>query len=510
MKTAHLFIYRLVIIFVVVFICSMVDLRVMRAETIVVSDTVPTQVTNWHNALQIPTFQPSWGMLTSITMTLETPIVGTVSYENTSDETVTITSMHAVSINLQLLDGTLLDTFPNITRVDTAAPFDGVSDFGGESGDSFSMNTTLVATQHYTTPEDLALFYQGDMLTFPITATGASYIAGPGNYDAILRAQAAGVNFTIFFNFLPIEFAFAKLTNGYDADDPNGDDLPVLLPGAPITWTYLLTNTGMMTITESDIRLTDNDPAVVPTLDRSSDNGDGLLAPGEVWHYLARGSAVNLRTSPLGDNIVSGCAGNPNIALQRAYENIATVVIGDNQRSDPSHYCNPTTRSLVPGITMKKYIDGADANDANGDDVPFYFPGATITWTYLVTNTGDISFTRAAVIVTDDDQALTVTFDESSDDGDLMLAPGEQWRFTAVGVARNLLLDSSGITTVDGCDPNNTGTSGIAYRNIGTATVNLLSVNDPSHYCVFPPTVVAERDGDIHDNHAIYLPLIAK
>jgi hypothetical protein len=53
---------------------------------------------------------------------------------------------------------------------------------------------------------------------------------------------------------LPIpEITVEKLTNGHDADDAPG---PSIAPGEAITWTYIVTNTGSVDLT--DITLEDD------------------------------------------------------------------------------------------------------------------------------------------------------------------------------------------------------------------------------------------------------------
>ncbi len=497
--------HMLFVLFGLLFSCNHV-----RAETIVLSDTIPSQNTNWIDALEIPAFDPRWGELTTITVTFETPIVGSVSYENTSNETVLITSTHAISINLQLPNGGLLNSFPNAIRIDRVPPFDGLADFGGASGANFDMSTSVKLSQLYTTSMDLDWFYGPAPLRFPITATGASSILGPGNFDAILRSQAAGANFTTYFAYLPLDFTVKKLTNQRLADNADDADVPLLFPGAPVTWTYLVTNTGAMIIPLADITVNDSDPSVAPIFDPTSDDGDRLLSPGEVWRYYAVGTALNLQFAPADSLIVDGCRGLQEPQVLRAYENSVTVEIRDVRKTDVSHYCNPTTRRAAPSIAFAKLINNADANGPDDPDVPFVFPGTTLTWSYLVTNTGNISFTVDQVTLLDDDPTLAILFDANSDDGDGMLAPGEQWRFFATGVARNLLFDTSNITLVSGCDPALSGNKSVAYRNTGTVTIGNLTASDPAHYCNFPPTVLPDDSSGRSGMHPIYLPLIAR
>ncbi|MEZ4673537.1 MAG: choice-of-anchor E domain-containing protein [Caldilineaceae bacterium] len=492
-----------------IFLClSYMSSIPVRAETIVISDTVPTQVTNWTDELVVPAFNPSLGQLTSITVTLITPINGTVSYENTSDEPVVITSTHAVSVDLEMPDKTMLTTVPSVIRYDTVAPFDGNIDFRGESGNSFSMNTSLTVDKIYSTPAKLALFYGDGLLHFPITATGASSIQGPGNYSAILRAQAAGVFFSIYFNYLPWDIEIEKLTNGRPADDADGRDVPVIAPGAPITWTYLVHNTGGIPFTQDDITVEDSDAHVAPQFVATSDDGDGLLSPGETWLYQAIGVAADLREPTPDLPVVPGCRGVDSDSNLHAYENVATVIANGLQRTDPSHYCNPTSRLFAPGIALEKYINGKAADAPNNPDVPRLFPGERITWTYLITNTGDISFTQAQLALTDSDTSLTINFDPASDDGDSLLAPGESWRYYAVGFARNLLLDTSNITIVDGCDPDSSGILFPTYQNIGTVVVQALTVSDPGHYCNYPPTSIEQGNARSDTEFSVYIPYI--
>lgn len=162
----------------------------------------------------------------------------------------------------------------------------------------------------------------------------------------------------------------------------------------------------------------------------------------------------------------------------------------------------------IPEVAIRKFTNGADANDPNGSDVPIITPGASITWTYLVTNTGVVTLTRAEVAVTDDQQNITPTLDINSDDGDELLAPGETWLYVATGIALNLSVDAENSTVVEGCIVN--GESRPTYRNIGTVTIRNTTASDPSHYCN-PP--ITPRDIDEEQEPTIqryYMPLIAK
>ncbi|HRW04766.1 MAG TPA: choice-of-anchor E domain-containing protein [Caldilineaceae bacterium] len=491
------------------FLALLFSCEVARAETIVVSDHIPPRNTNWSGELVIPAFDPEWGELTTITLTFETPITGSVSYENTSNDTVLITSTHGVTASLELPDGSLIYSRPNAERIDLVPPSDGIADFQGESGGSFEMTTTMVITQKISSPELLSLFIGKDSIHFPVTAVGASRILGPGNFDAIFRAQAASAGFTLYYVYEQPQFVVEKLTNQQSADDADGVDVPVVAPGASITWTYVITNIGRNSIAFADIHVTDSDPNVSPIFDPASDDGDRMLSPGEVWYYYAVGTALDLRLEQTGSRIVDGCRAVSNPLSLRAYQNQVTVTIGGIQQTDLSHYCNLSTRVLRPGLALTKLINNSDANDPNALDVPYFTPNMPITWTYLITNTGDITFPYAAVQLTDDDPTITIMFDSTSDDGDAILSPGEVWRFWATGIARDLQRDTVGVTVVPGCDPDQTGDKSGAYRNIATLVVNEIVVTDPAHYCNTQPTSLTDRSDPRRYFYSLFVPFIA-
>jgi uncharacterized repeat protein (TIGR01451 family) len=214
-----------------------------------------------------------------------------------------------------------------------------------------------------------------------------------------------------------------KATNGEDADDPPGPYIPV---GEPVTWTYAITNTGNITLTA--VTVEDNQPGVIP------DCPFDTLGPGEQRECTASGVAVEGQYTNVGTvtGVPSG-GSNPVIA------------------DDASHYYG-----MTPGITIQKLTNGEDADDPPGPYIPV---GELVTWTYAITNTGNITLT----VVTVEDNQPGVIPDCPFD----TLGPGEQRECTASGVA------------VEG-----------QYENIGIANGippvgDPVGDNDPSHYFGF-------------------------
>jgi hypothetical protein len=226
-----------------------------------------------------------------------------------------------------------------------------------------------------------------------------------------------------------------KYTNGQDADAPTGPHIPV---GGTVNWTYYVTNTGDVALT--GILVTDDHLGVTPVY-VSGDDGDGVLNVTEIWIYQATGVAV---------------AGQ--------YANIGTVVgyygIVQVTDSDPSHYLG-----LAPGIDIEKHTNGVDADAAPG---PYISINSSVTWTYIVTNTGGLNLT--GIVVTDDHFGVTPVY-VSGDNGDGVLNPGEIWTYQALGVAQ-------------------AGQYANVGSVIGTPPVGPdVSDEDPSHYYNRPTTV---------------------
>jgi uncharacterized repeat protein (TIGR01451 family) len=209
-----------------------------------------------------------------------------------------------------------------------------------------------------------------------------------------------------------------KFTNGQDADTLTG---PTLVVGTPVTWTYVVTNSGNVTLT--NIVVTD-------------DQGVGVSCPQP---SLSPGASMI-------------CIGDQALAEPGQYTNLATVTAlpptgAAVEDTDPSHYFGQNA-----GIDIEKFTNGQDADAPTG---PLITVGAPVTWTYLVTNTGNVPLTSVTV---SDDQAVSVSCPQTT------LAPGARMTCSATGVAQ----------------------AG-QYANVGTATgrppVGAPVVDsDPSHY----------------------------
>jgi len=78
-----------------------------------------------------------------------------------------------------------------------------------------------------------------------------------------------------------------KSTNGHDADTAPG---PYVEVGDSVTWTYVVTNTGAVPL--SNIKVTDDRLGVIAGPSNGDTNTDGKLDTGEIWTYQATGTAT--------------------------------------------------------------------------------------------------------------------------------------------------------------------------------------------------------------------------
>lgn len=473
-----------------------------QAESIVFTDTVPFTRTDWVETMRVPQFPPTLGILTRVAMTLTGEVSGSVGVENRQGNPVLVLVQEQATQEITLPDNsTLIAGGIVISQSVALTVSDGVIDFSGPSGTTLAVHAAIANQGAWSTPNTIAPFVGLGTVTLPVDTRVAWTGGGAGNMILELNHFADSTLQVRYVYAIP-EIVIKKFTNGFDADNPNDPDVPELQPGATVTWTYHVTNTGTITIPRASVVVTDSQPGVTPTLDTASDAGsDNQLAPGEVWLFVATGVVQDLEAPALPVTIVDGC--NPGGAaapgVRETYRNIGFVTVPGAEDNDPSHYCNPPQ----PGIVIKKYTNGFDADSPDGSDVPQLQPGAVVTWTYVVTNTGNITFAQASVVVTDSQQGISPVLVTTSDENnDSLLSPGESWRYLATSIVQNLTTPTTGTVVVDGCNANDTQVPGSqpTYFNLGHVTVPGADDDDPSHYCN-PPTASIKLEKTVYLTH---------
>jgi uncharacterized repeat protein (TIGR01451 family) len=137
------------------------------------------------------------------------------------------------------------------------------------------------------------------------------------------------------------------------------------------------------------------------------------------------------------------------------------------------------------GIDIEKATNGDDADSPTGPNIP---AGDTVTWTYEVTNTGNVWLSNISV---NDDQLGAITNLIDNGNGDNILQPGETWVYEASGTAQLGQYANLG-----------TATGNPVYAD-GTTPVQGLTAptdSDPSHYFgVANPEIELMKDGVYND-----------
>jgi len=220
------------------------------------------------------------------------------------------------------------------------------------------------------------------------TTTSSDFPTTPGAYDTLLAGSQDGYLAKMSIGPIP-SIVIEKHTNTADADLAPG---PTILYGGMVNWTYLILNTGPVTL--SQVAVDDNDPLVVPICPKSS------LAVGESMTCTATGTAIAGQYS--------------NIGSVQAVPPVGPMV----SDSDPSHYFG-----ALPSISIVKKTNGVDSTQP-GQDI---LVGSTVNWTYEVTNSGNVSL--GSVMVSDSDETLTVVCPKTT------LAAEEMMTCNAQGIA---------------------------------------------------------------------------
>ncbi|GFD80100.1 hypothetical protein KUL118_29620 [Tenacibaculum sp. KUL118] len=182
-------------------------------------------------------------------------------------------------------------------------------------------------------------------------------------------------------------------------------------PGETITYTYTVTNTGNVSIT--NVELTDPISPSPLTLESGDTDGDNELDVDETWIYS------------LDYIITQNDIDNGSVTGQATVTGVSTGGTNVSDLSDDNSTLedDPTVTNLCQneGIAL---IKQGTINDENGDGCSDN--GETITFTLSVINTGNT--TLNSIVVTD--PLLTVSYSSGDTDSDNELDVDEIWIYT--------------------------------------------------------------------------------
>ena len=240
-------------------------------------------------------------------------------------------------------------------------------------------------------------------------------------------------------------------------NDLDGDGLLDL--GETISYSFLVTNTGSVTLTN----VTVNDP-LLQNAGVALDQGPQTLAPGGSFTFTAT-------YTPTQAEIDAG-------SVQNTATPTGTPPSGPPVEGPPDTVIVPPDQT--PGLTIDK--TGA-LNDQNGNNLIDL--GETVTYSFLVTNTGNI--TLSGVTVND---PLLQNAGVALDQGPQTLAPGASFTFTATYTPTQAEIDAGSVT--------NTATA-----IVPPGDPNSPPVESPPDTVVIPPVepsrLTIEKTGKFND-----------
>ena len=163
-----------------------------NAGVITHTDTVPLQSTNFTKSVTIPKYNGVDPLL-KIEFILAGHVEGDAKYENKDAEPATVTAELKASLTLQRPDlSTLVVSIPTHYKVEDLPKFDGVEDFAGTSGRTYTgLSADKSESSSSTTAADKALFSGVGNIVLPVDATGQSYASGPGNIASEFATSAS-------------------------------------------------------------------------------------------------------------------------------------------------------------------------------------------------------------------------------------------------------------------------------------------------------------------------------
>ncbi|MEZ4706827.1 MAG: choice-of-anchor E domain-containing protein [Caldilineaceae bacterium] len=260
------------------------------AKEIVTTNTVPPQLTDWSSIIQVDKFDPAQGILLRVDAVIRGDLLGTARYESLDSLPTDMTVEMNADTELRWPDGpVIIAAFPAASRTQPATEFDGTVDFAGTSGATLrgiiGFDVSKRAT--FTQTAELQRFIGVGQSDFQVDTSGRSRAQGAGNLSARFTLTTSA-QITITYTYGNPAIDIEKQTNGEDADEPTG---PHIAAGDPVTWTYVVTNTG-------DVKLVDvvvsDDRGVAVSCPKT------VLEPAEAMLCSAYGIAVTGQYSNTG------------------------------------------------------------------------------------------------------------------------------------------------------------------------------------------------------------------
>jgi hypothetical protein len=135
---------------------------VASAESVSYSSSFALARTNWANTMTLPKFDPSLGVLDSVSWTVGGGVNGNASFESLDASPAMISTSLSARITLSRPDLTPLQVvLPVVNNTDSVSAFDVGIDFAGTSGKAYTGLTASDSGSSSTTKRNIALFVAG-------------------------------------------------------------------------------------------------------------------------------------------------------------------------------------------------------------------------------------------------------------------------------------------------------------------------------------------------------------
>ena len=325
---------------------------VARAEEITVSSELPTRLTDWEETIQVDQFDPAFGKLLRVETIVTGALNGSAKFESLDAAPADILITMSSDVELSRSDGRFINSaHPVANYSDRVSKYDQLFDYSGSSGRilddliEFDVSATAVLTDEV----DIVDFIGVGTIDLTVIGIGRSRATGAGNLASAFTLGTSAI-MTITYIYEPPLIDLEKHTNGEDADEPTGPHIPV---GDPVLWEYIVTNTGIQTLTNVTV-VDDQGVTVVCPKD--------LLAPAEVMICTASSTAT------------VGQYANIGTVAAQPVDDQGTPQGNSVTDQDPSHYFGEEEVGDCPADPLPEVIYLGGNNSSSDPQITFELP----------------------------------------------------------------------------------------------------------------------------------------
>ncbi|MFN8489135.1 MAG: hypothetical protein U0350_16230 [Caldilineaceae bacterium] len=190
----------------------------------------------------------------------------------------------------------------------------------------------------------------------------------------------------------------------------------------------MITNTGNVSLRFAANSLTDDKEGVIP-------HAAFTLLPGESQTLTQHGFVTTV-------GVYTNIGSIPAIPVRAAARDARPAAVHAAAATDDhAHESEPLRRRVGLIIVLKKYTNGYDADTITG---PYLSVGSVVTWTYVITNIGNVTLTN--VTLTDDKPGGVVCPVTT-------LAPNAMTTCTTTGIAAGQYTNTAIVTGTNSLTP---------------------------------------------------------